>query len=65
MTTDMPEGTAVRKAVQWISKMREGGAKESLAILMEQASVRFNLSPKDGDFLNRFFREQLAAEGKK
>jgi hypothetical protein len=65
MATDMPEGTAVRKAVQWVSKMREGGAKESLAILIEQACVRFNLSPKDCDFMNRFFREQQAAESKK
>jgi hypothetical protein len=61
----MPEGGAVRKAIQWVSKMREEGVKESLAILVEQASVRFNLSPKDGEFLNRFFTEQQAAESKK
>lgn len=65
MTTVMPEGGNVRKAVQWVSKMREEGAKDSLAILVEQASVRFNLSPKDGEFLNRFFSEQQAAESKK
>jgi hypothetical protein len=61
----MPEGGAVRKAIQWVSKMREEGVKESLAILVEQASVRFNLSPKDSEFLTRFFNEQQAAEGKK
>jgi hypothetical protein len=61
----MPEGAAVRKAVQWVSKMREEGTKPSLAILIEQASVRFNLSPKDSDFLNRFFSEQQASEIKK
>jgi hypothetical protein len=65
MTTVMPEGAAVRKAVQWVSKMREERAKDPLAILVEQACVRFNLSPKDCDFLNRFFREQQAAESKK
>ena len=65
MTTVMPEGANVRKAVQWVSKMREDGAKDSLASLVEQASVRFNLSPKDGDFLDRFFSEQQAAESKK
>jgi hypothetical protein len=65
MTTVMPEGAALRKALQWISKMREAGAKDSLAILVEQASVRFNLSPKDSEFLTRFFNEQQAAEGKK
>jgi len=65
MTTVMPEGGAVRRAVQWVSKMREGGAKDSLAILVEQASVRFNLSPKDSEFVTRFFNEQQAAESKK
>ena len=65
MPTIMPEGGAVRKAVRWISKMREEGAKVPLASLIEQASIRFNLSPKDCDFLNRFFREQQTSESKK
>jgi len=65
MPTVMPEGGAVRKAVQWVSKMREEGAKTSLAILIEQASARFNLSPKDSEFLIRFFTEQQASESKK
>jgi hypothetical protein len=65
MSTIMPEGAALRKAVHWISKMREEGGKTSLAALIEQASIRFNLSPKDGDFLNRFFREQQTSGVKK
>jgi hypothetical protein len=65
MPNIMPEGTAVRKAVQWISKTREEGAKAPLVTLIDQASIRFNLSPKDCDFLNRFFSEQLASESKK
>jgi len=58
MPTVMPEGAALRKAVQWISKTREEGSKAALLILIEQACIRFNLSPKDGEFLNRFFSEQ-------
>lgn len=58
MPTVMPEGTALRKAVQWISKTREEGSQAALLILIEQACMRFNLSPKDGEFLNRFFTEQ-------
>ena len=64
MTTVMPEGGVVRKAIQWVSKMRGEGAKASLATLIEQASIRFNLSPKDCDFLCRFFSEQQASESK-
>ncbi len=62
MTTIMPEGASVRKAIQWISQMREGGGQASLMSLIDQASIRFNLGPKDCDFLHRFFSEQ---EGKK
>jgi hypothetical protein len=65
MPTAMPEGGAVRKAVQWVSKMRQEGTKASLAILIDQASARFNLSPKDSEFLTRFFTEQQTAESKK
>jgi len=64
MTTIMPEGAAVRKAVQWVSKMREQGAKDPLDALVEQASARFNLSPKDSEFLNRFFTDMREAEKK-
>ena len=64
MTPVTPEGTHVRKAIQWVSKMREEGGKASLAILIEQACVRFNLSPKDCDFLHRFFSEQGTSRAK-
>jgi hypothetical protein len=56
MSSILPEGTSLRKAVQWISKMREEG-KTPLPTLVDQACVRFNLSPKDAEFLNRFFIE--------
>lgn len=60
MSSIMPEGTAIRKAVQWISKMREEG-NTPLSSLIEQAAIRFNLSPKDSEFLNRFFTQAGAA----
>ena len=56
----------VRKAVDWISKMNsEEGGKTSISLLIEQASARFNLSPKEADFLIRFFTEQKKAAAKK
>jgi hypothetical protein len=57
MPTAMPEGAAIRKAVQWISKTREEGSPAALIVLIEQACMRFNLSPKDAEFLHRFFTE--------
>ena len=59
MSSIMPEGAAIRKAVQWISKMREEG-NTPLPNLIDQACVRFNLSPKEAEFLSRFFTEGKA-----
>ncbi len=57
MSSLIPEGAALRKAVHWVSKMREEG-QGSLPKLIEQACHRFNLSPKDCEFLHRFFTAQ-------
>jgi hypothetical protein len=54
MSSILPEGTSLRKAVQWISKIREEG-NAPLPTLVDQACLRFNLSPKDAEFLSRFF----------
>ncbi|MBU1205311.1 MAG: hypothetical protein KKH04_00035 [Proteobacteria bacterium] len=64
MTPIMPEGTAVRKAIQWISQKREEERKSSLMSLIDQACIRFNLAPKDCDFLHRFFSEQETSRAK-
>ncbi len=56
MSSLVPEGAGVRKAIQWISKVRDE-EKRPLHILLDEASARFNLSPKDSEFLHRFFTE--------
>lgn len=57
MTTIMPQSELTRKAVAWICEKRECGDTRALNALIEEAGVRFNLSPKDVEFLLRFFRE--------
>lgn len=52
MATIQPKGENLRKAVQWIAEERQSGEK-SLGQLIEAACGRFNLSPKDAEFLNR------------
>jgi hypothetical protein len=58
MTTVMPQGEDLRKAVKWISEERQGSPAKKLAKLIEEASVKFDLSPADGEFLFKFFGEQ-------
>jgi len=50
-----PEGENLRKAVKWISERRGEKTAPPLKDLIDQAGVRFDLSPKDEDFLFRFF----------
>lgn len=58
MTTIMPQGEDLRKAVKWVSEERQSEPQKKIAKLVEEASVRFDLSPADGEFLFKFFREQ-------
>ena len=37
---------------------RSGGQPGKLAKLVEEASVKFDLSPADGEFLFKFFKEK-------
>ena len=57
MTTIMPQSELTRKAIAWISEMKQGDSSKSLVALMEEAAVRFNLGPKDEEFLHRFYKE--------
>lgn len=52
-----PKGAHVRKAIQWISDKRQYEPETCgpLATLIEEAAERFDISPKDEEFLFRFF----------
>ena len=57
MATIMPEGEKLRDAVKWISACRKDEQGASISKLIEKASLRFNLSPKDEDFLRSFYKQ--------
>ena len=57
MATVMPQGENIRKAVKWISeKIQENPGKTPLGFVND-AVMRFDLSPKDGEFLFEFYRK--------
>jgi hypothetical protein len=58
MTTLMPQGDAIKKAVQWISEQRLEHPDAPVHQWVSQAGLRFNLSPKDEAFLLRFCKEK-------
>ncbi|MFC1535333.1 hypothetical protein ACFL7M_18445 [Thermodesulfobacteriota bacterium] len=57
MATIQPKGEKVRQAVKWISGERKEDENKSLSLLIQDASTRFNLSPKDEEFLRCFYVE--------
>ena len=52
MATIMPQSELARKALAWISAERADTGKP-VAKLIEEACVRFNLGPKDAEYLAR------------
>jgi len=58
MTTIMPQGEDIRKAVKWISEERLSSPGRKLSKLVEEAAVRFDLSPAESEYLSRLLTEQ-------
>jgi len=58
MSTLMPEGDEIRKAIKWVSSHLEDNPSQSINKLVEQAVFTFDLSPKDADFLINFFHKR-------
>ncbi|MFZ2447168.1 MAG: hypothetical protein WAW37_12485 [Syntrophobacteraceae bacterium] len=57
MATIMPEGDAIRKAIKWISAELTEHPERDVRKLVNEAVTRFDLSPKDAEFLMNFYRE--------
>ena len=55
MATIMPESEHVQKAIKWISTNFEEKDAEPIKTLIQKAILKFDLSPKDSDFLMNFF----------
>lgn len=58
----MPEGEDIRNAVKWISECRLEKKDIPLHVLLEEACVRFDLSPKKADFLRRLICGEVSEE---
>ena len=52
--TIMPQGEELRKAVKWISEMRQLEPSKDPQKLVEEACLKFNLSPIEAEYLAKF-----------
>jgi len=58
MTTVQPEGEDLRKAVKWISEERKYNPEAKASKLIEEACLKFDLSPMDAEYLQNFLKEE-------
>ncbi|WP_321493313.1 hypothetical protein [uncultured Desulfobacter sp.] len=57
MSTVMPQGDALKKAIAWVSEKRLAQPDVHVKKLADEACLQFDLSPKDSEFLLRFVKE--------
>ena len=60
MATVIPEGEAIRRAIKWISSHLDVNPDAPVQKLVNEAVARFDLSPKDAEFLAGFYRQAKA-----
>ena len=53
-----PDGEEIRKAVKWVSEERKYNPGKTINTLVEEACLKFDLSPKEADFLARTLIEE-------
>jgi hypothetical protein len=52
--TIMPHGENLRKAVQWICEQRQATPSKSMAKIIEEACLTFNLTPAEAQYLEHW-----------
>ncbi len=52
-----PEGEGLRRAIKWISDHLDEKKDKPLQKLIQEAVMRYDLSPKDADFLINFYKD--------
>ncbi|MFZ5569528.1 MAG: hypothetical protein ACOZF0_03930 [Thermodesulfobacteriota bacterium] len=54
----IPEGEDIRKAVKWISEMRQDAPGRKISELVGEACLKFDLSPAEAETLMRLLQEK-------
>lgn len=62
MSSLLPDGEDLRRAVKWISGHLQEDADQAVQPLVQEAIFKFDLSPKDAEFLIMFYRKKREDE---
>ncbi len=58
MPTIMPQSELVRKAIAYLNEEHKRDPHKSLSSLLDEAGMRFNLTPVDAEALEFLFRKE-------
>lgn len=58
MSTIIPENEGLKKAIRWIAHNLKDDKNAVIITLIQQAALKFNLSPKHSMFLHNFYFNQ-------
>ena len=62
MSEITPTGQSLRRAVRYVSDQLREDADKPLLSLVDEASRRFDLTPKESEYLIHFYREALRSK---
>lgn len=60
----LPEGEELRRAIKWVSGNLQENPDLPVQPLVQEAIFKFDLSPRDGEFLIDFYRQRKERVGK-
>ena len=61
MATIIPHSELLRRAVSHVNDARNDNPERKLADILDEACMRFNLSPLDGEALQRLFSSEKSS----
>ena len=56
MSTVLPQSESLRRAVQWISEELKSNENQDKYKLLNEATLKFDLSPNEGEFLYNMYK---------
>ena len=57
MATIKSGSEGLKKAIAWISEQRKDSPEKDVALIAQEANIRFDLNPEDSEFVLRFVKD--------
>ncbi len=62
MSNLLPDGEELKRAIKWISSHLQDNPDQQVNPLVQEATFKFDLSPRDAEFLINFYHRKKIEE---